>query len=133
LAPQRLAAGIFAAFGLLAIALASVGLYSAMAYLVAGRTREIGLRIAIGARPRDIARQIVGRAMIWTLAGIAGGVGVCLSLARYAAPEIRGVSVYDFGTFAAVVLLHAAVALIAAAIPARRAIRIDPQTALRTE
>ena len=133
LAPQRMAAGIFGSFGLLAIMLASVGLYSAMAYLVASRTREIGLRIAIGAGPSDIARAVVGGALRWTMAGIAGGVVLSLASVRYASGQVKGVSVYDAGTFVAVILVHAAVAAVAAAIPARRAMRVDPQTALRAE
>jgi predicted permease len=133
LAPQRLAAGVFGAFGLMAIVLASVGIYSAMAYAVARRTREIGIRLAIGAKPAMVVRQILGKSMVVAGAGVAAGISISALLARFVAPQVKGVSVYDSATFAVVAALVGMVAFFAAAIPARRAARIDPQAALRAE
>jgi predicted permease len=133
LAPQRMAAGIFGAFGLLAVILASVGLYSVMAYTVARRTREIGIRLAIGAKPAMVVRQILGKSMAVTGVGVALGALFGALLARLVAPQVKGVSVYDGATFALVVALLGLVAFLAAMVPARRAARIDPQAALRSE
>ena len=133
LAPQRLAAGIFGAFGSMAIVLASVGIYSAMAYAVARRTREIGIRLAIGAKPALVVRQILGKSMAVAGAGVAAGISISALLAPFVAPQVKGVSVYDGATFASVAALVGLVAFLAAAIPARRAARIDPQVALRAE
>jgi predicted permease len=133
LAPQRLAAGVFGAFGLMAIVLASVGIYSAMAYAVARRTREIGIRLAIGAKPAMVVRQILGKSMAVAGAGVAVGLTVSALLARFVAPLVKGTSVYDSATFALVAAMVGMVAFFAAAIPARRAARIDPQAALRAE
>ncbi|HZL56913.1 MAG TPA: FtsX-like permease family protein, partial [Bryobacteraceae bacterium] len=133
LAPQRMAAAIFGAFGLLAIVLASVGLYSVMAYAAMRRTREIGIRLAIGARPAEVMRQMLGKSMAVAGAGIAFGAVASALLARFVASQVKGLSVYDGVTFAAVAALLTFVAFAAAAIPARRAARIDPQAALRSE
>jgi predicted permease len=133
LAPQRLAAGVFGAFGLMAIVLASVGMYSAMAYAVARRTRDIGIRMAMGAKPAMAMRQILGKSMAVAGAGVAAGISISALLARFVAPQVKGVSVYDGATFALVAALVGMVAFLAAAIPARRAARIDPQMALRAE
>jgi predicted permease len=133
LAPQRLAAGVFGAFGLMAMVLASVGIYSVMAYAVARRTREIGIRMAMGAKPAMVIRQILGKSMAVAGAGVAAGISISALLARFVAPQVKGVSVYDGATFALVAALVGMVAFLAAAIPARRAARIDPQMALRAE
>jgi ABC-type antimicrobial peptide transport system permease subunit len=133
LAPQRLAAAVFGAFGLMAIVLASVGISSVMAYAVARRTREIGIRMAMGAEPAMVMRQILGSSMAVAGAGVAAGISISALLARFVAPQVKGVSVYDAATFASVAALVGIVAFFAAAIPARRAARIDPQVALRAE
>jgi len=133
LAPQRLAAMVFGAFGLMAIVLASVGIYSVMAYGVARRTREIGIRMAMGAKPAMAMRQILGKSMAVAGAGVAAGISISALLARFVAPQVKGVSVYDGATFALVAVLVGMVAFLTAAIPARRAARIDPQMALRAE
>jgi predicted permease len=133
LAPQRLAAAVFGAFGLMAIVLASVGIYSVMAYAVARRTREIGIRMAIGAKPAVVVRQILGKSMAVAGAGVAAGISIGALLAPFVATQVKGVSVYDGATFASVAALVGMVAFFAAAIPARRAARIDPQVALRAE
>lgn len=131
LAPQRMAAAILAAFGLLAITLASVGLYSVMACSVMRRGREIGIRMAIGARPEAVVRQVVGRAMGLAAAGVALGGAASAVLMRLAASQMKDVSPFDGWTFSAAALLLGVVALAAALGPARRAARTDPLTALR--
>jgi predicted permease len=133
LGPQRMAADILAAFGLLAITLAAVGLYSVMAYSVMRRTREIGIRIAIGARPEMVVRQVLGRSMRLAAAGLALGSAASAVLMRFVASQVKDVSPYDGWTFSAVALLLTTVALAAALAPARRAARIDPLTALRCD
>jgi ABC-type antimicrobial peptide transport system permease subunit len=133
LAPQRMAAGIFGAFGLLAIVLASVGLYSVMAYAVARRTREIGIRLAIGAMPAMMMRQILRTSMTVVFAGVLAGAATSALLARFVASQVKGISVYDGATFAAAAALLTLVSFLAALIPARRAARIDPQISLRSE
>ena len=90
LAPQRLAAAVFGAFGLMAIVLASVGIYSAMAYAVARRTREIGIRLAMGAKPALVVRQILGKSMAVAGAGVAAGISISALLARFVAPQVKG-------------------------------------------
>jgi putative ABC transport system permease protein len=133
LAPQRVATGVFGAFGLMSIVLASVGLYSLMAYAVARRTREIGIRLAIGGKPAIVVRQILGKSMVVAAAGIAAGAGISAMLAGLVTGQVKGVPVHSAATFALVAALLGVVALLAAAIPARRAVRIDPQQALRSE
>ncbi|HTX37635.1 MAG TPA: FtsX-like permease family protein, partial [Bryobacteraceae bacterium] len=133
LGPQRMAAMILAAFGLLAIALASVGLYSVMAYSVRQRTREIGIRMAVGARPEAVVRQVLSDSMRLVAAGIVLGSAAAAGLMRFASSQIKDVSPYDGWTFLAVALLLAAVALAAVLAPARRAARIDPLAALRCD
>jgi ABC-type antimicrobial peptide transport system permease subunit len=128
-----MAADILAAFGLLAITLASVGLYSVMAYSVMRRTREIGIRIAIGARPEMVVRQVLGKSMRLAAAGLALGSAASAVLMRFVASQVKDVSPYDGWTFSAVALLLTTVALAAALAPARRAARIDPLTALRCD
>jgi ABC-type antimicrobial peptide transport system permease subunit len=106
--------------------LASVGVYSMMAYGVARRTREIGIRLAMGAEPALVVRQILGKSVAVAGAGVAAGISISALLARFVAPQVKGISVYDSATFASA-------AFLAAAIPARRAARIDPQVAFRAE
>jgi predicted permease len=133
LAPQRLAALLLGAFAIVAILLATVGLYSVMAFSVRQRTREIGIRLAIGARPANVLRQVLARAMAMAVAGIVAGGVACLGVMRLVASQLHGVSPYDGLTFAAVVLLLAVVSAIAALLPALRAARVDPLTALKYE
>ena len=133
LAPQRMALWVFGAFGLVAIVLASVGLYSSVSYAVARRTREIGIRLAVGVEPGTVVWQLISQAMVVAGAGLAVGTAISGLLARFVAAEVKGVSVYDGATFGFAIALLAVVALLAAAIPARRAARIDPQVALRSE
>lgn len=133
LAPQRLAAGLLAAFGALAIILASVGLYSVMACSVVQRRREIGIRIALGARPGVVVRQILGRAFLLTAGGLVLGAAASAAAMRLIASQVKDVSPYDGVTFGVAALLLAAMSASAALIPALRAARIDPLTALKCE
>jgi predicted permease len=133
LGPQRAAAALLGGFALLAILLASIGLYSVMAHSVTERTREIGIRVAIGARPERVAREIVARALTLVAAGLLLGAAGSLAAVRLIASQVKDVSPYDPATFCAVAALLAAVSLAAAWIPARRAARIDPGLTLRCD
>jgi predicted permease len=133
LTPQRVAAGIFGAFGLLAIALASVGLYSLVAYSVLQQKREIGIRIAIGAQPRSVLAAILKNSMRLTAAGLLLGGAGSLLLMRFLATQVKEVSPYDGQTYLLVALVLMSVTFVAALIPARRAMRVDPALALRAD
>jgi predicted permease len=122
--------GLFAALGLL---LAGVGIYGVMSYAVSQRTREIGVRIALGAQTRDVLGMIIGQGMTLTLTGLVIGVGAAFGLTRLMKGLLFGVNATDPVTFIAVALLLVGVALIACYIPARRAMRVDPLVALRAE
>ncbi|HEX5438887.1 MAG TPA: ABC transporter permease [Gemmatimonadaceae bacterium] len=133
LQPRRLGASMFGAFGLLALVLAAVGLYGVIAYSVERRTHELGVRMALGARPRDVLRLVVRQGMLLTLAGLVIGIAGALGAARLVAHLLFGVGAVDPLTFAGVAILFAAVAALASVIPAYRATRVDPTIALRTE
>lgn len=120
-------------FAIVALTLAAVGIYGVIAYAVSQRTREIGIRIALGAQKRDIFRMVVGRGLILSLIGVIIGVAASLMLTRYLASLLYGVSSTDPTTIASVVLLLITVALLACSIPAQRATRVDPMNALRHE
>jgi len=130
---ERLLATVSGFFGALALLLACVGLYGLMAYAVARRTAEIGIRVALGAR-RDHIMWLVLRETLWlTLAGIATGVPLALLAARYAKSVLFGIGTADPLTIAATVATLIGVAALAGYIPARRALRVDPMVALRCE
>jgi predicted permease len=133
LAPQRFAVGLLASFAILAAIIAAVGLYGVVAYGVARRRRDIGIRIAVGAQPATIVRQILGQALSLTVIGLIVGAGAAAVLMRLIASQIKGVSPYDAATFVIVAVLLSAVAICAALIPAIRAANVDPLAALRAE
>jgi predicted permease len=133
LAPQRLAVDLFAAFGVLAITLASIGLFSLTASGVARRTREIGIRMAIGAAPNVVVCRIAGRGLLVTTLGLAAGIAAAIKLGRLASPLMPEGSGTDAVTFSIVLVSTLAVSAIAVVVPAYRAARVDPATALRSE
>lgn len=131
--PRRLNMLLLGILAAVALALALTGIYAIIAYSVAQRTREIGVRIALGAQRRDVMRLVVGHGMSLALLGVAVGLALALGLTRFLSGLIYDVSATDPATFAAVVALLAIVALVACYIPARRATKVDPMIALRYE
>ncbi|HWO01895.1 MAG TPA: ABC transporter permease [Blastocatellia bacterium] len=129
----RISAALMAVFGILALMLSAVGVYSVMAYAVTQRTREIGIRTALGAQPRDLLRLLVGQGMKPALIGAALGLAGSVALSRAMASLLFGVTASDPLTFVAVAALLICVALLACSIPARRAMKVDPMVALRHE
>ena len=133
LAPQRFNLVLIGTFAAIAIILAALGVYGVMSYLVNRRTREVGIRIALGARPEQVMRQVVGESLALSLVAVLAGLAGAWGLTRYLHSMLYGVTALDGATFAAMPLLLAAIAVSASFVPARRASRIDPMTALREE
>jgi predicted permease len=129
----RMYAVLVGVFAGVAFALAVIGLYGVLAYSVAQRTREIGVRVALGAETRDVMGLVLGRSLALTLAGIAIGIAGAAGLTRYLASLLFGLQPLDPATFATVALAFAAVAMLASYLPARRAASVDPLVALRAE
>jgi ABC-type antimicrobial peptide transport system permease subunit len=124
---------LIGSFAALAMALAMIGLYGLISYTVQQRTREIGIRVALGAGPRDIFGMVIGEGLRAALIGISGGVVAGLGLMRLLASVLYGVKPSDWITFSGVALTLLVVALLACSVPARRAMRVDPIVALRYE
>ena len=131
--PRRFNMYLLGVFAGVALLLAAVGLFGVMAYLVTQRTREIGVRLALGADRGDIFRLILGRGIVLASAGAAIGVGCAFWLTRLMTSLLYSVSATDPGTFVAVPILLVLVAILACYVPARRAMKVDPVTALRAE
>jgi predicted permease len=129
----RLAGTLFGIFGLTGLVLATVGLYGVLSYAVSRRTREIGIRLALGAQPGEVLRLVIRQGMLLTAIAIALGLPLALAGARFSASFLYGIRPHDLITFTTLPLFLAAVALPASWIPARRAAKINPQTALRYE
>jgi putative ABC transport system permease protein len=131
--PARMGATLVGVFGLLALLLAAVGLYGVISYAVSQRTREIGVRMALGARANDVMRMVVKEAMTLVAIGMAIGWGLAAALSRLVASFLFSVGAMDALTFAAIPILLAVVALLASYLPARRAMKVDPMVALRCD
>ncbi len=129
----RLAATLFGVFGFIGLVLASVGLYGVMSYSVSRRVREIGIRMALGAKPGSVERLVLRQGLVLTLIAVALGWPAAWMLAEMASSFLYGIQPHDALTFALVPPLLAVIALVACYIPARRAASIDPMKALRTE
>jgi putative ABC transport system permease protein len=136
-ASRRFSTQLLGGFALLALFLAAIGIYGVMSYLVHQRTREIGIRMALGARPRAVVRLIAGHALLLACAGTAAGTAAALMLAPVLARPsndlLFSVRATDPLTFAAVAVLLLGTAIVATAVPARRASRVDPVVALRAD
>jgi len=133
LAMRRLVLGLLAGFACLAVVLAAFGLHGVVSLRVSQRTRELGVRMAVGARPADVFRLVMGQGAAMTAVGLGAGLVAAFVLAQVLASQWHGVSAGDPWTFGAVAALLAAVAMVACWVPARRATRMDPLQALRQD
>jgi putative ABC transport system permease protein len=133
MAARRLSMILLAAFATLALALSCIGMYGVLSYLAGERTREIGVRMALGAQRRDIRRLILSQGVKMALAGVSLGIFLALGLTHLMSSQLFGITAHDPLTFAGVALVLLVVALAACYLPARRAIGVDPMVALRHE
>jgi len=129
----RMGAALLGLFGLLALILASIGIYGVLSYSVTQRTSEIGIRMALGAQSQQVLKLVLRQGMVLAGIGVLVGVAIALPITRFASTLLYGVSVWDPVTYIAITLLLMAVAFFACYLPARRATRIDPLVALRFE
>jgi ABC-type antimicrobial peptide transport system permease subunit len=132
-AASRFTTLLLATFAAVALALAAIGIYGVLSYAVSRRAREIGVRIALGARRADVLRMVLGHAVLLAGLGALGGVGAALATSRVLETLLFGTSPTDVATFALVPMMLVAVAVVAAYLPARRATLVDPMIALRLE
>jgi putative ABC transport system permease protein len=133
LGQERVCAALLSGFGVLAVTLAGIGLYGVLAFAVARRTHEIGVRMALGARRSDVLKLVTGQGMALTLGGLAVGLVCAFGLTRLVASSLYGVQATDPVTFGGTAAFVALVELVASYIPARRATKVDPMVALRYE
>jgi predicted permease len=131
--PQKVAASVMGGLGLLSLVLAALGLYSVMAYSVAQRTQEIGIRMALGAQPRNVLGGVLREGAVFTLPGLVAGTAAAYAVTRLVSGMLVNIGAADPATFAEALLFLAVVALLAVWLPARRATRVDPMVALRRE
>jgi predicted lysophospholipase L1 biosynthesis ABC-type transport system permease subunit len=132
-ARPKLIAALLGLFAALALVLGAVGIYGVLAYTVSQREREMGVRLALGARPREVLRLVLRSGMTLAGSGVALGVLGALALSRVMGSLLYGVAPHDLLTFGAVVVVLLGVALMACLVPARRAMRVDPAVTLRGE
>jgi putative ABC transport system permease protein len=128
----RLYAMVLAWFGMLALLVAGVGLFGVLSFSIAQRTREIGVRSALGAQTRDIVALVLRQALWIVSIGVLVGLGAALAAVRLVSAFLYGISSHDAVTFVAVPMVIVAIAAVACLIPARRAAKVDPLAALRT-
>ena len=133
LARLRFATFLLGVFAATALTMAAVGIYGLISYAVAQQTKEIGIRMAIGAMQGDILRRVIGRALVLTGMGVGAGIVAALGATRLMQTLLFGVSPNDVGTFAAASGLLMLIGVVASYIPARRASKVDPLIALRYE
>jgi len=131
--PVRLVAVVLGSFGFLAMVLAATGVYGVMAYAVARRTREIGIRMALGADPGQVLRVVLMRTAVLLAVGAAAGFGLAFATGKFFGQILYGVSAHDPVTYLGAAALMGVVAMVACVGPARRAVGVDPLTALRAE
>jgi putative ABC transport system permease protein len=132
-APRRIGTTLSGAFAVLALVLASLGIYGVLSYFVAQQTRPMGVRLALGARPRDVLSLVLRKGLVLTLTGVAIGLLASLAVTRLMQNLLFSVSAFDPATFAVVAAVLTSVALAACALPAWRAAKVDPLVALRYE
>jgi putative ABC transport system permease protein len=130
---RRVPSVLLGVFGVVALILAGIGIYGVIAYSVAQRTREIGIRVALGASERSLIRLVLDRGVVLTLIGLAIGLAGAFALTRLMASMLFGIGARDPMTMASVGIVLASVAMLASYVPARRAMKVDPIVALRYE
>jgi putative ABC transport system permease protein len=133
LAPRRLAMAVLAGFAALSLVLALLGIYGVISYSTAQRTQEIGIRVALGARPQDVIRMILRSGLALAVIGLAAGTLLFVGASRAVGSLLYGIGARDPLTILGGIIVLSAIAMVASYIPARRASRVDPLVALRAE